>query len=56
MGEGNDKFYAYGNGGYAVNADSGDNIIDARGSSAVAFIQGGTGKDTIASDNKNVGV
>ena len=47
LGEGNDKFYAYGNGGYGVSADSGDNIIDARGSSAVAFIQGGTGTDTI---------
>ncbi|MBR6126835.1 hypothetical protein IKQ21_04035 [bacterium] len=47
LGEGNDKFYAYGNGGYGVSAGSGDNIIDARGSSAVAFIQGGTGKDEI---------
>ena len=47
LGEGNDQFFAYGNGGYSVSADSGDNIIDARHSSALSFIQGGTGNDII---------
>ena len=48
LGEGDDKFYAHGNGAFVVNADSGNNIIDASGSTANgSIINGGSGFDTI---------
>ena len=54
LGKGNDKFYAYGNGAYIVEAESGDNLIDARGSSANGSqILGGTGTDTIYGGSGN---
>ena len=48
LGEGNDQFYAFGNGAFLVEANSGNNLIDASGSSATGnYIYGGTGNDTI---------
>ena len=48
LGAGNDKFYASGSGAFLVEANSGNNLIDASESFATGnYIYGGTGTDTI---------